>query len=72
MLFDGQVPNGEEIVSCAREAECPVHVVGVAIGPNDAMRAVAEETGGRAVFLSSGDYIAFAVERFSPLQTPPL
>jgi hypothetical protein len=71
MLTDGEVANEEEIVSCARDAGCPVHVVGGAIAPNDAMRAVAEETGGRAVFLSPGDDIAAAVERFSIILKTP-
>lgn len=72
ILTDGQIGNEETVVSCAREARCPVHVVGIAITPNDALRAVAEETGGRVVFLSPGDDIPAATERFAPLLRTPV
>ena len=71
ILTDGQIGNEDAVVACAREAGCPVHVVGIAITPNDALRAVAEETGGRVVFLSPGDDIPAATERFAPLLRPP-
>ncbi len=72
ILTDGQIGNEEAVVSCAQEAGCPVHVVGIAITPNDALRAVAEETGGRVVFLSPGDDIPAAVGRYAPLLRPPV
>jgi Ca-activated chloride channel family protein len=72
LLTDGDIGNEEEVVACAREAGCPVHVIGISISPNDALRAVAEETGGRAVFLSPGEDIPAATERFVPLLRPPL
>jgi len=72
LLTDGDIGNEEAVVTCAREAGCPVHVIGIAISPNDALRAVAEETGGRAVFLSPGEDIAAATERFVPLLRPPV
>lgn len=72
ILTDGQIGNEDAVVACAREAGCPVHVVGIAITPNDALRAVAEETGGRVVFLSSGDDIPAATERFATLLRPPV
>ena len=72
LLTDGDIGNEEAVVACAREAGCPVHVIGIAISPNDALRAVAEETGGRAVFLSPGEDIEAATERFAPLLRPPV
>jgi len=72
LLTDGDIGNEEAVVACAREAGCPVHVIGISITPNDALRAVAEETGGRAVFLSPGEDIPAAAERFVPFLRPPL
>jgi Ca-activated chloride channel family protein len=72
LLTDGDIGNEEAVVACAREAGCPVHVIGIAIAPNDALRAVAEETGGRAVFLSPGEDIEAATDRFAPLLRPPV
>ncbi len=72
LLTDGDIGNEEAVVTCAREARCPVHVIGIAISPNDALRAVAEETGGRAVFLSPGEDIEAATERFAPLLRTPV
>ena len=72
LLTDGDIGNEDAVVACARGAGCPVHVIGISISPNDALRAVAEETGGRAVFLSPGEDIPAAAERFVPLLRAPL
>ena len=72
ILTDGAIGNEEDVVATAQTAGCPVHVIGISMSPNDALRAVAEETGGSAVFLSPGDDIPAALERFTPLLREPI
>jgi Ca-activated chloride channel family protein len=72
VITDGQVGNETQVLKAAKELGCPVHVIGVAMTANDELDALAQETGGRAVFLSPGADIPAAVERFAPILRSPV
>lgn len=72
LITDGQVGNESETLEAAKACGCPVHVLGIAMGVSDSLGALADETGGRAVFLSPGEDLVGAVERFAPILGKPL
>ena len=72
LITDGQVGNESETLKAAKACGCPVHVLGIAMGVSDSLGALADETGGRAVFLSPGEDLVGAVERFVPILGKPL
>jgi len=72
LITDGQVGNESETLEAAKACGCPVHVLGIAMGVSDSLGALADETGGRAVFLSPGENLVGAVERFAPVLGKPL
>jgi len=72
LITDGQVGNEAQTLTAAKACGCPVHVLGIAMGVSDSLGALADETGGRAVFLSPGEDLAGAVERFAPVLGKPL
>jgi Ca-activated chloride channel family protein len=72
LITDGQVGNESATLDAAKACGCPVHVLGIAMGVSDSLGALADETGGRAVFLSPGEDLVGAVERFAPVLGKPL
>jgi Ca-activated chloride channel family protein len=72
LITDGQVGNETQVIKEARSLGCPLHIVGVAMTMNDALGAVSTATGGRSVFLSPGQDIPSAIERFAPVLRAPV
>jgi len=70
-VTEGQVGNENAITKAARAAGCLVHLIGMGLAPNDAIRSIAEVSGGRAVFLAPDEDIPSAIERFASVLIAP-
>jgi Mg-chelatase subunit ChlD len=72
ILTDGMVANEQAIIDSARASGTNVHLMGIGLAPNDAMRSAAEATGGQAVFASPHDDLDKMITRFSSRLAKPL
>jgi CheY-like chemotaxis protein len=72
LITDGMVANERALLDQARKSDTTLHLVGIGFAPNDALRSVAEATGGQAVFSPPTDELVRMVTRFSSRLSKPL
>jgi CheY-like chemotaxis protein len=72
LITDGMVGNERALIQRARKSDTILHLVGIGFAPNDALRSLAEATGGQAVFSPPTDALVQIVTRFSSRLSKPL